>query len=63
MNKYTKVDGHNGLVRSPQGAILNVDKNGILLAKGRKKVWKEQQEELAQMMQQLLEDKDGTNGN
>lgn len=73
MNKYTKVDGHNGLVRSPQGAILNVDKQGILLAKGRKKVWKEQQEELAQlrddvaimkqMMQQLLEDKDGTNGN
>jgi len=73
MNKYTRVEGHNGLVRAPSGAILNTDKAGITQAKNRKKLWKEQQEELAQlrddvaimkqMMQQLLEDKDGTNGN
>ena len=48
MNKYTKVDGHNGLVRAPSGAILNTDKAGIAQAKNRKKLWKEQQEELAQ---------------
>ena len=73
MNKYNKVDGHNGLVRAPNGAILNVDRKGITLARARKKVWKEQQEELAQlrddvaimkqMMQQLLEDKNGSNSN
>ena len=73
MNKYTKVDGHNGLVRAPNGAILNVNKQAITQARARKKVWKEQQEELAQlrddvaimkqMMQQLLEDKNGSNSN
>jgi hypothetical protein len=73
MNKYSKVDGHNGLVRAPNGAILNVDKRAISQARNRKKIWKEQQEELAQlrddvaimkqMMQQLLEDKNGPNNN
>ena len=73
MNKYNKVDGHNGLVRAPNGAILNINRKGIAQARARKKVWKEQQEELAQlrddvanmkqMMQQLLEDKNGANGN
>ena len=73
MNKYTRVEGHNNLVRSPTGVILNTDKHGIALARNRKKVWKEQQEEIAQlrndvammkqMMQQILEDKNGTNNN
>jgi hypothetical protein len=73
MNKYSKVDGHNGLVRAPNGAVLNVDKQAISQARNRKKIWKEQQEELAQlrddvaimkqMMQQLLEDKNGPNNN
>lgn len=73
MNKYSKVDGHNGLVRAPNGAILNVNKQAISQARNRKKIWKEQQEELAQlrddvaimkqMMQQLLEDKNGSNSN
>jgi hypothetical protein len=73
MNKYSKVDGHNGLVRAPNGAVLNVDKQAISQARNRKKIWKEQQEELAQlrddvaimkqMMQQLLEDKNGSNSN
>jgi len=73
MNKYSKVDGHNGLVRAPNGAILNVNKQAISQARNRKKIWKEQQEELAQlrddvaimkqMMQQLLEDKNGPNNN
>jgi len=73
MNKYIKVDGHNNLVRAPNGAILNTDKQSINQARTRKKIWKEQQEEIAtlrddvtimkQMMQQLLEDKNGTNSN
>lgn len=73
MNKYTKVDGHNGLVRAPNGAIINTNRKEIAQSKNRKKVWKEQQEELAQlrndvammkqMMQQLLEDKNGANSN
>ena len=72
-NKYIRVEGHNGLVRAPNGAILNTDKQAITQARARKKVWKEQQEELAQlrddvaimkqMMQQLLEDKNGSNSN
>ena len=73
MNKYTKVDGYNGLVRAPSGAIINTNRKEIAQSKNRKKVWKEQQEELAQlrndvatmkqMMQQLLEDKNGANSN
>ena len=73
MNKYTKVDGHNGLVRAPNGAIINTNRKEIAQSRNRKKVWKEQQEELAQlrndvatmkqMMQQLLEDKNGANSN
>ena len=73
MNKYTKVDGHNGLVRAPSGAIINTNTKELAQARGRKKIWKEQQAELAQlrddvaimkqMMQQLLEDKNGSNSN
>ena len=74
MNKYIKVEGHNGLVRhKASGAIINIDSQGMKRARHRKKVWKEQQEELEslrndvammkQMMQQILEDKDGSNGN
>ena len=73
IDKYIRVDGHNGLMRAPNGAIVNTDKRAIAQARSRKKVWKEQQEELAQlrddvammkqMMQQLLEDKNGPNNN
>lgn len=69
-----KVQGLNGWVRdSVSGAVINTNTNDIAKARHRKKVWKEQQEELEslrndvammkQMMQQILEDKDGSNNN
>jgi len=72
MDKYTKVQGHAHLVRDNNtGAILNTDSTGITQARHRKKAWKDQQEELVQlrsdvammkqMLQQLLEEKDGNN--
>ena len=70
MNKYTKVEGHNGLVRAPSGAIINTNTKELAQARGRKKIWKEQQAELEElrddvatmkkMMQQILEDKNVT---
>ena len=74
MNKYIKVEGHNGLVRHrSSGAIVNIDSKGMSQARTRKKVWKDQQAELEtlrddvammkKMMQQILEDKDGSNSN
>ena len=72
-NKYPPVDGHPNLVRAPSGAILNIDSQAIAQARSRKKIWKEQQAELEElrndvammknMMQQILEDKDGSNSN
>ena len=73
VNKYPPVDGHANLVRAPSGAILNIDAAGIAQARRRKKIWKEQQAELEelrndvammkQMMQQILEGNNGSNGN
>jgi hypothetical protein len=73
-NRFLKVDGHPGLVRDKaSGAILNVNKQEISQARSRKKVWKEQQEELEQLrsdvafmkeaLAQLLEDRNGNNSN
>ena len=72
MNKYIRVDGYNGLARDKNsGAIINIDSIGMSKARNRKKVWKEQQEELEtlrndvammkQMMQQILEGNNGSN--
>jgi Ribonuclease G/E len=72
MNKYIRVDGYNGLARDKNsGAIINIDSVGMSKARNRKKVWKEQQEELEtlrndvammkQMMQQILEGNNGSN--
>ena len=72
MDKYIKVEGRNGLVRhKASGAIINIDSQSMRQARHRKKVWKEQQAEIdmlrndvammKEMMQQILEDKDGTN--
>lgn len=69
-----KVQGLNGWVRDTRsGAIINTNTKDIAKARHRKKVWKEQQEELEslrndvammkKMMQQILEGKDGSNGN
>jgi hypothetical protein len=73
-NRFLIVDGHPGLVRDKSsGAILNVNKQEIAQARSRKKVWKEQQEELEQLrsdvaymkeaLAQLLEDRNGNNSN
>jgi hypothetical protein len=74
MNKYIRVDGYNGLARDKNsGAIINIDSVGMSKARNRKKVWKEQQEELEtlrndvammkQMLQQILEGNNGSNSN
>jgi hypothetical protein len=74
MNKYQRVEGSSGLVRDPRsGAIININKTEAAQARNRKKVWKEQQEEIStlkddvtlikEMLSKLLEDKDGTNSN
>jgi hypothetical protein len=67
MDKYTQVQGYNGLVRARSGAIINIDSKSIAQARSRKKVWKEQQAEIEslrndvammkQMLQQIIEDK------
>lgn len=72
MNKYIKVDGHAGLVRDRySGAIINVNSSQMSQARERRKVWKDQQQELADlkndvkemkaMMLKLVGNKDGSN--
>jgi len=75
MNKYhVRVQGHSGWVRDTRSnAIINTNSNDIAKARHRKKVWKQQQEELEslrndvammkKMMQQILEGNNGSNGN
>lgn len=74
MDKYIKVEGKAGLARDPKsGAIINTNKTEIAQARSRKKLWKEQQEEIStlkndisvmkEMLAKLLEDKNGTNSN
>ena len=74
MNKYIKVDGHSGLGRSRgSGAIINLNKEEIAQARKRKKVWLEQQQEIAMLksdmqemkslVKQLIEDRNGSNSN
>lgn len=69
-----RVRGLSGWVRDTNsGAVINTNTNDIAKARHRKKVWKEQQEELEslrndvammkKMMQQILEGKDGSNNN
>ena len=66
-----RVRGLSGWVKDTNsGAVINTNTKDIANARHRKKVWKEQQEEIAQlrndvammkqMMQQILEDKDVT---
>ena len=74
MDKYIKVEGKTGLARDPRsGAIINTNKTEIAQSRNRKKLWKEQQEEIStlkndisvmkEMLAKLLEDKNGTNSN
>ena len=47
MNKYIHVDGHPGLVRDRNtGAIINLNEDEMRQARKRKNMWKQQQEEL-----------------
>lgn len=56
MNKYIKVNGHPGLVRDKNsGAILNFNDAEIKQARQRKRLWKEQQEELNSLKQDMVE--------
>jgi len=74
MNKYQRIEGNSSLVRdTSSGAIINTNKSEIAKARNRKKLWKEQQEEIStlkndisvmkEMLAKLLEDKNGTNSN
>lgn len=74
MNKYTRVEGHSFLVRDNySGAIINTNQEEATQARNRKKIWKEQQEELQilrsdvaimkDMLGKLLEEKNGSNSN
>ena len=72
MNKYIRVDGHAGLMRDRySGAIINTNSTEISQARKRKKIWKDQQEELQnlkddvaimkQLLAELVEEKNGGN--
>lgn len=72
MKDFTGVKGHPGLVRDKgSGAILNINNNEIREARKRKKLWKEQQEELNTLkndvseikllLNKILEAKNGSN--
>lgn len=56
MSKYIAVKGHPGLVRDKgSGVIMNIDSNEIREARKRKKLWKEQQEELKSLKDDVKE--------
>ena len=67
------VRGYSGWVRNDQGAIININGNEMAQARQRKSIWRQQQEELKTIksdMEQmknvlniLLEDKNGSNSN
>ncbi len=68
---YNKVDGHPDLIKHSQtGIVLNTNKREIEAARTRKKLWKQKQEqvdklqedvgELKQMMKTILEKLDGS---
>ena len=74
MDKYINVEGKAGLVRSKaSGAIINVNSNEMSQARHRQKIWKDQQEELQtlkddvavmkDLLLQLVEEKNGRNNN
>lgn len=57
--KLMNVKGHAGLVRDKgSGAILNINSNEMREARRRKKLWKEQQEELDSLKTDVKEIKD-----
>lgn len=71
---YIPVDGHPGLARnSNSGAIININSSEMSQARGRKKIWQRQQNEIKNlksdvsemkvMLQKLIEEKDGSHSN
>lgn len=70
MNKYLKVEGHSGFVRDKAtGAIININSNEMAQARHRKHVWRQQQDEIKtlkddvaemkSLLMKVLEEKDG----
>lgn len=56
MSKYIEVKGHPGLVRDrDSGVIMNINSNEVREARKRKKLWKEQQEELNSLKDDVKE--------
>ena len=71
---YIKVEGHSDLARDPNnGAIININASEMTQARIRKYNWKKQQNEIKnlrnelsdmkQLLNKLIEDKDGRNSN
>ena len=46
---YSKVEGHDGLVRNESGDVLNINKEEIASARARKARWLEEQKEKEQL--------------
>mgnify|MGYP001247837853 FL=1 len=46
---YSKVEGHDGLVRNESGVVLNINKEEISSARARKERWLEEQKEKEQL--------------
>ena len=46
---YSKVEGHDGLVRNENGVVLNINKEEISSARARKARWLEEQKEKEQL--------------
>tara|TARA_B100001113_G_C20734502_1_gene459492 strand:+ start:171 stop:401 length:231 start_codon:yes stop_codon:yes gene_type:complete len=72
--KYIKVEGHSNLARDPNnGAIININASEMTQSRVRKYNWKKQQNEIKnlrnelsdmkQLLNKLIEDKDGRNSN
>ena len=56
MSKYIQVKGHPGLARDKNsGIIMNINSNEVREARKRKKLWKEQQEELDSLKDDVKE--------
>tara|TARA_A100001011_G_C14038341_1_gene726694 strand:- start:190 stop:420 length:231 start_codon:yes stop_codon:yes gene_type:complete len=69
-SNYIKVEGHSNLARDPNnGAIININSSEMTQARIRKYNWKQQQNEIKnlrnelsdmkQLLNKLIEDKDG----
>jgi hypothetical protein len=56
--KYKKIEGHNGLVKTEDGVILNTNKSEIEAARERKRLRKEKEKEVEELKNDVSELKD-----